>query len=156
VLAGRHSAKNNCYAECIRRHSAKRNFFAECHLRHSTKTPSPSPRHHDDDFSLPSTIWHSAKYLSSAREKVLGKEVFADVLFAEPSLPSATLGKACAECFSGFAECFRHSAKKPILVVSYIYSILTSNNMILHIIVHKILYLFDIQIFVKRAHQSLS
>jgi hypothetical protein len=35
----------------------------------------------------------------SAREKVLGKEGFADVLFAEPSLPSATLGKACAECF---------------------------------------------------------
>jgi hypothetical protein len=26
--------------------------------------------------------------LPSAREKVLGKEVFADVLFVEPSLPS--------------------------------------------------------------------
>jgi hypothetical protein len=37
--------------------------------------------------------------MPSAREKVLGKEVFADALFAEPSLPSVTLGKAFAECF---------------------------------------------------------
>jgi hypothetical protein len=37
--------------------------------------------------------------LPSAREKVLGKEGFADALYAEPSLPSATLGKAFAECF---------------------------------------------------------
>jgi hypothetical protein len=37
--------------------------------------------------------------LPSAREKVLGKEGFTDALFAEPSLPSATLGKAFAECF---------------------------------------------------------
>jgi hypothetical protein len=53
----------------------------------------------------------------SAQEKVLGKEGFADVLCAEPSLPSATLGKAFAECFSGFAECFKHSAKPSIPVV---------------------------------------
>jgi hypothetical protein len=32
-------------------------------------------------------------------------------------LPSATLVKDFAECFSGFAECFRHSAKHPIPVV---------------------------------------
>jgi hypothetical protein len=37
--------------------------------------------------------------LPSAREKVLGKEGFADAMCAEPSLPSATLGKAFAECF---------------------------------------------------------
>ena len=37
--------------------------------------------------------------LPSAREKVLGKEGFADALCAEPSLPSATLSKAFAECF---------------------------------------------------------
>jgi hypothetical protein len=55
--------------------------------------------------------------LPSAREKVLGKDVFADVLFAEPSLPSVTLGKAFAECFYVFAECFRHSAKRLIPVV---------------------------------------
>jgi hypothetical protein len=37
--------------------------------------------------------------LPSAREKVLGKDVFADALYAEPSLPSATLNNAFAECF---------------------------------------------------------
>jgi hypothetical protein len=37
--------------------------------------------------------------LSSAREKVIGKEGFADALFAEPFLPSVTLSKAFAECF---------------------------------------------------------
>jgi hypothetical protein len=39
------------------------------------------------------------RVLPSAREKALGKEGFADALFAEPSLPSVTLGKAFAECF---------------------------------------------------------
>jgi hypothetical protein len=96
----------------------KCNFFAECHQGHSAKTPSPSPRRRDGGFSLPSTAWHSAKSVSSARKKVLDKEGFADVLFAEPSLPNAKLGKACAECFSGFAECFRHSAKRSIPVVA--------------------------------------
>jgi hypothetical protein len=79
--------------------------------RHSAKL-TPSPQRRDSGFSLPSTAWHSA------REKVLGKEGFADVLFAEPSLPSATLGKDCAECFLGFAECFRHLAKRSIPVVN--------------------------------------
>jgi hypothetical protein len=37
--------------------------------------------------------------LLSAQEKVLGKEGFAAALCAEPSLPSATLGKDFAECF---------------------------------------------------------
>jgi hypothetical protein len=37
--------------------------------------------------------------LTSAREKVLGKEGFADALFAEPSLLSVTLGKAFTEWF---------------------------------------------------------
>jgi hypothetical protein len=37
--------------------------------------------------------------LPSAREKALGKEAFADAVFAEPSLPSVTLDKAFAECF---------------------------------------------------------
>jgi hypothetical protein len=65
----------------------------------------------DGCFSLPSTSWHSAKSLPSAREKVLGKEGFADALCVEPSLPSATLGK-------DFDECFRHSAKPSIPVVT--------------------------------------
>jgi hypothetical protein len=42
----------------------------------------------DGDFSLPSTKWHSANSLPSARQKVLGKEAVADVQFAERSLPS--------------------------------------------------------------------
>jgi hypothetical protein len=52
--------------------------------------------------------------LLSARQKVLGKEVVADVLFIELSLSSFILGKHFAECFSGFAECFKHSTKLPI------------------------------------------
>jgi hypothetical protein len=39
--------------------------------------------------------------LSSAREKVLGKEGFADALCAEHSLPSATLGKVKGKCALG-------------------------------------------------------
>jgi hypothetical protein len=56
-------------------------------------------RRRDGCFSLSSTFWHSIKSLPSAREKVLGKEGFADALCAEPSLPSATLGKDSTECF---------------------------------------------------------
>jgi hypothetical protein len=47
----------------------------------------------DGDFSLPSVKWHSANSLPSAPQKVLGKEVVADVQFVERSLPSVTLGK---------------------------------------------------------------
>jgi hypothetical protein len=39
-------------------------------------------------------------------------------MFIELYLPSVTLGKDFVECFPGFAECFRHSAKSPILVVT--------------------------------------
>jgi hypothetical protein len=74
----------------------------------------------DDDFSLSSTKWHSAKSLPSARQKILGKEAVADVQFAERSLPSVTLDKVFAECFLGFAECLRHSAKElcPVVLVA--------------------------------------
>jgi hypothetical protein len=68
--------------------------------------------------------------LPSVREKVLGKEVFADALFAEPSLPSVTLGKAFAECFYGFAECFRHSAKLLIPVV-YVVMVLIRSSLLI-------------------------
>jgi hypothetical protein len=44
-----------------------------------------------------SSTWQTT--LPSAREKVLGKDGFADALYAEPSLPSATFGKEFAECF---------------------------------------------------------
>jgi hypothetical protein len=55
--------------------------------------------------------------LPSVRKKALGKEPFADEIFAECSLPSVTLGKAFAECKIAFAECLRHSAKNAIPVV---------------------------------------
>jgi hypothetical protein len=70
-------------------------------------------RHRNDCFSLPSAVWHSANLFAECPRKVLGKEGFADALCAEPSLLSATLGKA-------FAECFRHSAKAAIPVVKCI------------------------------------
>jgi hypothetical protein len=57
------------------------------------------------------------KVCAECPKKVLGKEGFADVLFVEPYLPSATLGKACVECFLGFDECFSHSAKKSIPIM---------------------------------------
>jgi hypothetical protein len=66
---------------------------------------------------LSSNVWHSAKSVPNAREKVLGKEAFADVLFVEPSLSSATLGKACVECFSGFAECLADSGSVHVFCV---------------------------------------
>jgi hypothetical protein len=55
--------------------------------------------------------------LPSAQQKVLSKEVVADVQFTKPYLSSVTLSKFFAECFPGFAECFRHSAKKLFLAV---------------------------------------
>ena len=63
---------------------------------------------------------HSAKALPSARQKTLGKDVFADSFFAECSLPSAALGKAFAECKLGFAECPWHSANSlsPVVLVT--------------------------------------
>jgi hypothetical protein len=75
--------------------------------------------HRDGDFSLPSTKWHSTKTLSSARQKVLGKEAIADVQFTETSFSVVTLGKAFTECFPGFAKCFIHLAKQLFLVVIY-------------------------------------
>jgi hypothetical protein len=102
------------------RHSAKGNFFAECHLEHSAKMSSPSPHRCDVGFSLPSTPWHSAKSVPSAREKVLGKEAFADVLFVEPSLSSATLGKDFVECFSGFCRVLIGQKGTNIIAMSFV------------------------------------
>jgi hypothetical protein len=57
------------------------------------------------------------KVFAECPKKALGKEPFADEIFAECSLPSVTLGKAFAECKIAFAECLRHSAKNAIPVV---------------------------------------
>jgi hypothetical protein len=56
-------------------------------------------RRHNGCFSLPSIVCHSANLFAECPKKVLGKEGFVDALCAEPSLSSATLGKAFAECF---------------------------------------------------------
>jgi hypothetical protein len=77
----------------------KGNSFAECHPGHSAKTPSPSPGVVTAAFLCRVLSGTRQTSLPSAREKVLGKEDFADALCAEPSLSSATLGKAFAECF---------------------------------------------------------
>jgi hypothetical protein len=94
---------------------------------HSVKISLPSAKH-SVKAALgkgPSAAVYNWRPLAFAErwEKVLDKEVFTDVVFAEPSLPSATLGKAFSECFSGFAECLRHSTKHPILVVTIVWHI---------------------------------
>jgi hypothetical protein len=77
----------------------KGNSFAECHHGYSAKTPSPSPVAVTAAFLCRVLSGTRQTTLLSAHEKVLGKEGFADELCAEPSLPSATLGKVFAECF---------------------------------------------------------
>jgi hypothetical protein len=57
------------------------------------------------------------KVFAECPKKTLGKEPFADEIFAECSLPSVTLGKTFAECKIAFAECLRHLAKNAIPVV---------------------------------------
>ena len=67
---------------------------------------------------LPS-VRHSARPLPSARQKTLGKDVFAESFFTECNSPSVTLGEQFAECFMPFAECLGHSAnsRSPVVLV---------------------------------------
>jgi hypothetical protein len=74
-----------------------RSFFAEGRYRRHSAKREPLPSvivalgkvfvavtcRYNDDFSLPRARWHSAKVLSSARQKVLGKEAVTDVQFTE-------------------------------------------------------------------------
>jgi hypothetical protein len=62
---------------------------------------------------------HGNFSLPSARQKTLGKEVFADEFFVVYPLSSAALGKAFAEGKTAFAECPWHSAKHALPVVSW-------------------------------------
>jgi hypothetical protein len=97
----------------------KISFFAECQRRHSAKDPSPSLGAVTVTFLCRVSNGTRQNSLPSARQKVLGKEVVADVQFAERSLPSVTLGKAFAECKIAFAECLKHSAKElcPVVIL---------------------------------------
>jgi hypothetical protein len=128
------------FAECPTEHSTKNltkgpadGFFAECWTADTRQrvtsllslledTRQRRCLHHPgtvtETTSLPSTVWHSANSVPSDQEKVLDKEGFADVLFAEPFLPSATLGKRLCRVFLGFAKCLKHSAKRSIPVAS--------------------------------------
>jgi hypothetical protein len=45
------------------------------------------------------------KVFAECPKKALGKEPFADEIFAECSLPSVTLGKAFAECYTRQSLC---------------------------------------------------
>jgi hypothetical protein len=83
----------------VRQTLDKGNSFVECHWGHSAKTPSPSPSVVTTAFLCRVFSGTRQTTLPSAREKVLGKEGFADALCAKPSLPSATLDKDFAECF---------------------------------------------------------
>jgi hypothetical protein len=75
------------------------NSFAECRPGHSANTPSLSPVVVTTAFLCRVLSSTQQTTLPSAREKVLGKDGFADALYVEPSLPSTTLGKEFAECF---------------------------------------------------------
>ena len=66
---------------------------------------------------LPSAGLALGKDFAECRFLALGKEIFADKIFAERPLPSAALGKAFAECLAGFAECPQHSAKRASAIV---------------------------------------
>jgi hypothetical protein len=65
-------------------------------------------------------LFDTRQSLCRVSEKVLGKEPFADKMFAEYSLPSVTLGKDFAECKMTFVECIKHSAKNAIPVVCHV------------------------------------
>jgi hypothetical protein len=101
------------FAECPRWHSAKKLplpsatgqtlgkgvTFAESHPWHRQRRCLRHPVAVTAAFLCRVPPGTRQTSLPSAREKVLGKEGFADALCAEPYLPSATLGKAFAECF---------------------------------------------------------
>jgi hypothetical protein len=80
----------------------------------------------DGDFALPSTIGPRQSLCRVPDKKYSAKNplpmyssprLFCRVSHTAKTLPSVTLGKDFAECFLGFAECFRHLAKQLCPVV---------------------------------------
>jgi hypothetical protein len=93
-----YSAKIDSLPSAVWQTLGKVNSFVECRQGHSAKTPSLSPVAVTAAFLCRVLSGTRQTSLSSAREKVLGKDDFADALYVEPSLLSATLDKAFAEC----------------------------------------------------------
>jgi hypothetical protein len=85
-----HSAKMDSLPSAAGQTLGKDNSFAECHQGHSAKPPSPSPSAVTAAFLCRVLSGTRQISLPSAREKALGKERFADALFAEPFLPNVT------------------------------------------------------------------
>jgi hypothetical protein len=94
-----HSAKTSSLPSAAWKTLGKDIFFAECHQGHLAKPPSPLPGAITAAFLCRVLSGTRQRGLPSARDKALGKEAFADAVFAETSLPSVTHGKAFAECF---------------------------------------------------------
>jgi hypothetical protein len=78
-----HSAKMDSWPSASWKTLGKDDFFAECHQGHSAKPPSSSPSAVTTAFLCRVLSGTRQRGLPSDREKALGKEGFADVLFAE-------------------------------------------------------------------------
>jgi hypothetical protein len=94
------------FAECLLWHSAKIASLPSAAWKtlgkdifFAAKPPSPLPGAVTAAFLCRVPESTRQRGLPSARDKALGKEAFADAVFAETSLSSVTLGKAFAECF---------------------------------------------------------
>ena len=92
----------------------KNSNFAECQ---SLGTRQSRRQMLTSVIFLPSADLALGKDFAECRFLTLGKEIFADKIFAERLLPSTALGKAFAECLAGFAECPQHSTKRTSAVV---------------------------------------
>lgn len=95
--------------------SAKTSFTESGTLgiyRHSAKILLPSVKLLFAEYRVA-----IGKIFAECRQKVLDKEFVVDVQFTKFFLPSITLGKVFAKCFTGFVECFRYSAKQLFPVV---------------------------------------
>jgi hypothetical protein len=87
------------FAECPRWHSAKIDSLSSAAGQTLGKDAVSVTRRRNGCFSLPSAPWHSANFFAECPRKSTRQRRLSNALCAEPSLPSATLGKAFAECF---------------------------------------------------------
>jgi len=99
----------------------KKASFAEC-LIFDTRQTCRDHFHSVTYFFSPSVVFSSRQSLCLVPDrKHSAKLLFAGTVDVVCSLPSVTLGKSFAECFSGFAECLWHTAKLLFPVVADIW-----------------------------------